>query len=677
MTLAVGWPGHRRRKLAVGLNKWPVSRAAGNVTLPAIQIADFSARSTIRNPPAALIDAAVSDHPTGAATALQLSTSGTTAYYVDPAVGLTSPVDVRKGYIQIPFKAVSQCERIGIWSIELHSAGTPAAPTGNYHQIDPFGEGPSALKQILTSKANGAAPGRWQVFAAHANDFQAVGSGADLSAVRFARLRIRGTSGYTCIIQFGAIRLQPAALRKAACIIYFDDGHTSAYTDAFPLFQAKGWRACFNLGAMAQTLDVPGRMSTAQVKALVAAGWQMHAQAFTDETLATVAGMTAAQRDLEMKKQREWAILNRIADLRHGSYYSQVTQAELAVLDMFKANFRSVRGYFSARGANPPMLFGESYPWADPLLVRSMAGDHTLEQLQAHCLQAIANKGVAAFTFHASIANLAELLDWLDARRGLIEVLTEQQLHERFHGPEAAFTADELGGALAGWYDAEDAATLSLSGNLVNSIRDKRTGLVLSQTLTASKPGIGSGVINGRPALTTDGVDDHLFYAGASTYPSGSSPSEIWALIRNDLQPLTQLSIAFSYGADSGNVSRRLGASTMTGGSRAMGITGTGGSNVQAGGPTSLSPFAGARIVRSVHGADQTTTYDNGLIGSTLSAVPATANERIAIGSGNRVTNMWVGAINSIYIINPLHPNWHIVNQAKLLMMLKERGGIA
>ena len=37
----------------------------------------------------------------------------------------------------------------------------------------------------------------------------------------------------------------------------------------------------------------------------------------------------------------------------------------------------------------------------------------------------------------------------------------------------------------------------------------------------------------------------------------------------------------------------------------------------------------------------------------------------------------WKGSINSVFVINPLHPNWTAENQARLLAYLKARGGIA
>lgn len=636
-----------------------------------VMLANMETLANISNAPAGLINQPASDNPNGSGTALQLTTSAQTTYTIIPAAALSTAVDVRDGYLQIPFKGIGYCNRIGVWTIELHSAGTPSSPTANYHQIEPFGEGPSGLRAIATFKDDTNTPGRWQTFSAHANDFQAVGTGADLSAIKFARLRIRGTNGYTCVIQFGSIYFQKAALPKAKAIIYFEDGYPSAYTTALPLFQAKGWRGVFNLGAMTQTLDVPGRMSTAQVKALVAAGWQFQAQAYTDETLATVTAMDAAGRDLEMKKQREWAVYNDIPDPLHGSYYSQVTQYELAVLDMFKSNFRSVRSYHSARGANPPMLFGESYPVADPFLFRSLAGDHEAERLIAHCEQAVANKGIATFTFHSSLTSLPALLDWLDTHRADIDVVTEQELHNLFNLRQPNFSP-MTSAPVADVFDMEDTDFLTLNAGKITSITGKKSGLTLTQADPVKQATYDPSYVNGRAYGVGDGANTNMAVIASTPYPVGANPSEIWALVSIPGNP-TELKIAFGYGSDSGNESRRVGVTTVTGGGRAVMITGTGSSSIQAPGPSSSS-LGGVHLIRGVVSPTETSCTDNRVAGSPLAAVPATVNNRMRLFTGNGVTNMWLGGINSVVVVNSGHADWNIVEAAKLAMWFKGRG---
>lgn len=238
-----------------------------------------------------------------------------------------------------------------------------------------------------------------------------------------------------------------------------------------------------------------------------------------------------------------------------------------------------------------------------------------------------------------------------------------------------AFNPDDLGGALVGWFDAEDASTLNLTGNLVNSITDKRSGLTPSQGVTASKPLFDPAGLNGRPAISGDGMDDGLAVIATLPYPTGAAPSEIWALVSVPSNP-TELKVAFAYGSDSVNSSRRVGVNITGSAGRAQVQTGTGSAVIQPFGPT-RTPFTGAHVLRSVHGATESSAYDNGETNSAVAGVPATINNRMRIFTGNGTTNFFVGAINSIYIIDPTHPNWTPENQAALLAYLKQRGGIA
>ena len=640
---------------------------------PALMITNFTARSAVHNPPAALVDATVSDNPTGAATALQLTTSGSTDYYLTGAAALAQPLDVRNGHIQIPFKPISYCEMVLRWSIELHSAGTPAAPTGNYHRIDIGGDGPSGLKAILTSKAANAAAGRWQTFAAHPNDFLAVGTGADLSAIKFARLMVRGGAS-PMVIQFGSIRYQKAALSKAACIIYFDDGYPSAYSTALPLLSAKGWPACFNLGAMTANLDAPGRMSTAQVTALVAAGWQLHGQAYTSEDIAAMNAMTADQRNGEMQQQQAWAILRDLGDMRHGSYFSQVGPTEQGLFPMFRDNFRSVRTFNTARGAAPAMLFGESYPFADPMAMRALSGDSTLAMMQLHADQAIANNSVAAFVFHDNLTNLGPLLDWLDARRGQIEVTTEDRLYRRFHAA-MSFKPEDMGDALFDDFDFEDVSTLSLTGNQINSITGKKTGLVLSQNLSASKPIWLPAGLNGRPCADFDGIDDGLVLSFTYAYVTGSAPLIVIALV-DQKAPAADATIRAIF-STSGTVNscRRLRRVQNAGVNRASLIIGTGAASSGVLGQN--TPFEGVRIVQGNFGDTAASIAVDGVTGAATSIVPASTAGQLAIGTALVANQPFWGRINQILVINPLHPNWNLVNQAKLDRWIKRRGGKA
>ncbi len=412
---------------------------------PTTPLADLSSTAVLQAPDPALSDAPSTDNPFQAKTVLRLTTSGATVYTIASASRLPKPVDVRAGYTVLPFKPIANCESALRWSLEFHSEGTPAAPTGNYHEMAPFTEGPSALRSVLTSQPRGAAPGRWQNFGLHSNDLHAVGTGANLAAVRFIRLTVRG--GPTpMIIELGSPYFQPSALGKAKAMITFDDGYSSIVDTALPLFKAKGFKGVYNLGALAQTFNAPGHLSTAQVHVLRDAGWQWMQQAYSSEQLAPYLAMSAAQQDAEMKKQKAFAARNGLGDPGFGSYFSQVGQTQPQLFGMFARNQRATRAYFTARSVKAPdypVLYGENYPFIDNYLVKSLAADvpaGDFDRLTQHAEQAIANRGVAIYTFHNALDNLPRLLDWLDANRGRIDVVTEAELfaasHRRDQQPE-------------------------------------------------------------------------------------------------------------------------------------------------------------------------------------------------------------------------------------------------
>jgi hypothetical protein len=73
----------------------------------------------------------------------------------------------------------------------------------------------------------------------------------------------------------------------------------------------------------------------------------------------------------------------------------------------------------------------------------------------------------------------------------------------------------DLGPALALWFDADDPATLTLDGASVSQWRDKSgNGRHLSQGSAARRPTLTPGVLNGKPAILLDGVNDFLSASG-------------------------------------------------------------------------------------------------------------------------------------------------------------------
>lgn len=241
------------------------------------------------------------------------------------------------------------------------------------------------------------------------------------------------------------------------------------------------------------------------------------------------------------------------------------------------------------------------------------------------------------------------------------------------------WTPDDLGGALVGWIDAEDASTLSLTGNLVNSITDKRSGGVFSQTISASKPVLNATAINGRPSIIADEVDDYLESAVTpGAYPTGPAPLEIWSLAApTTLAADNSERWIISYGGGA-NTTRRHGRGVSGGQIQARTRAGTGSGTQFAG--SSNPQYLGVHAVRSIYGADGTLSVEidgQGAVTQASTIATTTGRARLFANDATSPGNFFGGAFNSLYLINPAHANWTPENVANMWAFLKSRGGIA
>lgn len=75
----------------------------------------------------------------------------------------------------------------------------------------------------------------------------------------------------------------------------------------------------------------------------------------------------------------------------------------------------------------------------------------------------------------------------------------------------ALWTPTDFGAAVVGWWDAQDAATITTVSGAVSAWTNKGSGGNLAQTTAAARPAYGATAWDGTlPALTGDGVDDML-----------------------------------------------------------------------------------------------------------------------------------------------------------------------
>ncbi len=377
-----------------------------------ITIAPYASRSAIHNPPlpvTGVLTEVANDDPTfGGATVLQYTGVAATLHTIDLAAPLGQPVDMTGGHLSFAFEPLEYmggATNLDRFSIQLHSAGTAAAPSANYHQLEPFGAGIGALKSVTTQAANDTTPGRKLRLGIATAQLTLAGTGANLAAINRVVITVRSKASVPVVkFRIGALRYQPNPMIKAAAIIGFDDIYASLYTTAFPLLQAAGLPFVIYPGAIQVDLGAPGRCTLAQLLEMQAAGAEIAYQAWTGENIA----MTQADIDAMKAQYAAWGFVGSNA----GSWHSSIGPEHPLALP-YKQNFDEVRTHKNPNGAPPPITLGETYPPGDTSVVRGLNAEFTnpAGYLAAHIAQAKANKGVARFNFHNNLTNLPALID--------------------------------------------------------------------------------------------------------------------------------------------------------------------------------------------------------------------------------------------------------------------------
>lgn len=222
-------------------------------------------------------------------------------------------------------------------------------------------------------------------------------------------------------------------------------------------------------------------------------------------------------------------------------------------------------------------------------------------------------------------------------------------------------------------WDAERTNTLTLSGSAVTEWRSAKNGYAAAQAAGTARPNYSATGLNGRPALTFDGLDDELIYAGVGVFPTGSAPCEIWMLTSYD-----------GIGADA--ATKHLagyGSATAYSGVRSVRRAAVGGVNRMTGlmgdGTTNQIAFApgdcsGLNIVRIQFGSTGVTASRNGETGATTPAIPATGAAQVSIGSGP-VSSQRLYAPCKVALFG-VFPSLSTNEAVQMLAYLKVRGGI-
>lgn len=308
----------------------------------------------------------------------------------------------------------------GNLQVRLYSGASPSASSANYHQ-GTF----QYPHNVIT--------GDWQTISVPIEAFSVVGAGADTSAITHAGVRISSTSG-TVDMLIGSVFFCPKVLSKGAVIVAFDDCRADTWTDGAKYMVKRGIPGVLYPGAVASTLRTSVdqfQMSLRQMEVLQRLyGWQIAAQAWDTEN---PSGQTNDEFSGNLNAQKAFYAAAGWAGSMDGSYFSNVN-VNSAFDAEFRRHYRSMRGYKINSAGEIGFVQPETAPIGDPYYVRSVGVDtavHTAAHLTAIVDKAIAQKGVAIFTFHGvttGTATFTGLIDYLDTNRATVDSLTMDQL---------------------------------------------------------------------------------------------------------------------------------------------------------------------------------------------------------------------------------------------------------
>ena len=231
----------------------------------------------------------------------------------------------------------------------------------------------------------------------------------------------------------------------------------------------------------------------------------------------------------------------------------------------------------------------------------------------------------------------------------------------------AAWTPAALGASLLDMWDAEEAASLTLSGASVDAWASVNNAYSAAQAVGASKPAYSATSFNGRPGVTFDGLDDVLVFA-AQPFPLGTS--ELWALLDVTTPGATAGSkYAFSYGGADNSSARALRRGSTASVNRATAV-----SNAvpSADHPTDAS---GRHVWRGVFDNSSGWRIEiDGVAGALTAGAPASGSTRVVLGALQTGAATFFQGVASMFAVT----DTLTASQATAFTnYLKTRGGIS
>lgn len=205
---------------------------------------------------------------------------------------------------------------------------------------------------------------------------------------------------------------------------------------------------------------------------------------------------------------------------------------------------------------------------------------------------------------------------------------------------------------LHGYFEARDAASMTLSGGLVSEWRCKVTGFATSQGTVPAQPTLVTPT-PGNPRLRFDGVDDCLLGTN-HPYPIGNTACEIWLLMAQG-SLVADATQRYALGIGEGAAYQRTISRVVSSGvNRARTQIGNG---TTTGSHTHPSvDFSAAHVIRQILTASEVTTLVDGVQVGPTAVVADVRNARFRFGAfvNTLAGNFLAGDIMACLVTPPL-----------------------
>lgn len=218
-------------------------------------------------------------------------------------------------------------------------------------------------------------------------------------------------------------------------------------------------------------------------------------------------------------------------------------------------------------------------------------------------------------------------------------------------GAAAAWTPLSLGASLKAWWDAAYNPTLiTETAGAVSSWKDIVGAYDVVQATGAAQPIYSATSFNGTPGVTFDGTDDELTLVGVPAgIPTAAVPCEMWGLVDQTQAAAVAGFLAILAYGNTGGTSRHIRRATDGSTNRANILVNNNASNTNV-------DFSGRHVVRGIVGATTSNMNVDGIAGTDLVVVPATATTRLRIGAqcNTAAAGFWKGGVAAVLVTAPL-----------------------